>query len=227
MDHPLSIPTEPYPRPQSSLRADILALTDSRNESAVDITTEEAPPYPYARSSSLLDVSVPTGKEATSERIRRRSDVSRFRAPDSPVTNAVRLGGTTDLDDVELPVLSYITEEQQTPACDEQRFDADAEKEFVESSGASTAARWRSGDVEHLGGANGAEEIELANLGSGQQEPIVSVSVVFTEAERRVFRMKSRVHFGALCWSLFLEGWNDGSTGPLLPAIQKHYGVRL
>ncbi|KAI0261661.1 MFS general substrate transporter [Gloeopeniophorella convolvens] len=39
-------------------------------------------------------------------------------------------------------------------------------------------------------------------------------------ARQRLYR---RLHFAALCWCLFLEGWNDGSTGPLLPTIQKHY----
>lgn len=33
------------------------------------------------------------------------------------------------------------------------------------------------------------------------------------------------VQFLALCWSIWLEGWNDGSTGPLLPRIQQNYGV--
>ena len=35
----------------------------------------------------------------------------------------------------------------------------------------------------------------------------------------------ARVQFLALCWSLFLIGWIDGSTGPLLPSIQKSYDV--
>ncbi|PBK59802.1 MFS general substrate transporter [Armillaria solidipes] len=36
-----------------------------------------------------------------------------------------------------------------------------------------------------------------------------------------------RVHvqFAALCWSMFLAGWNDGTTGPLLPRIQEVYNV--
>lgn len=39
--------------------------------------------------------------------------------------------------------------------------------------------------------------------------------------------VKSRVQFAALCWSLFLAGWNDGTTGPLLPRIQEVYHVCL
>ncbi|EPQ52111.1 MFS general substrate transporter [Gloeophyllum trabeum ATCC 11539] len=33
------------------------------------------------------------------------------------------------------------------------------------------------------------------------------------------------IHFAALCWCFFLQGWNDGTTGPLIPAIQEHYHV--
>ncbi|TFK38015.1 major facilitator superfamily domain-containing protein [Crucibulum laeve] len=35
----------------------------------------------------------------------------------------------------------------------------------------------------------------------------------------------ARVQFLTLCWTLFLAGWNDGSTGPLLPRIQEVYHV--
>ncbi|KAF9525013.1 major facilitator superfamily domain-containing protein, partial [Crepidotus variabilis] len=35
----------------------------------------------------------------------------------------------------------------------------------------------------------------------------------------------SRVQFFALCWSIFLIGWNDGTIGPLLPRIQDYYDV--
>ena len=35
----------------------------------------------------------------------------------------------------------------------------------------------------------------------------------------------AHAQFLALCWALFLLGWTDGSTGPLLPTIQKFYDV--
>ena len=35
----------------------------------------------------------------------------------------------------------------------------------------------------------------------------------------------ARAQFLALCWALFVVGWNDGSTGPLLPRIQTVYEV--
>ena len=36
-----------------------------------------------------------------------------------------------------------------------------------------------------------------------------------------------RIQFAAVCWCLFLAGWNDGTTGPLLPRIQEVYHVCL
>ena len=36
---------------------------------------------------------------------------------------------------------------------------------------------------------------------------------------------RERIQFLSLCWTIFLVGWNDGSTGPLLPRIQGVYGV--
>lgn len=44
---------------------------------------------------------------------------------------------------------------------------------------------------------------------------------LLTQKEERI----SRLQFYSLCWSLFLIGWNDGSTGPLLPRIHEVYKV--
>lgn len=46
-----------------------------------------------------------------------------------------------------------------------------------------------------------------------------------SEAQIREFRRKSNIHFAALCWFMFSEGWNDGTPGPLLPVIQQSYHV--
>jgi hypothetical protein len=35
----------------------------------------------------------------------------------------------------------------------------------------------------------------------------------------------ARAQFLALCWSMFVMGWTNSSTGPLLPRIQAFYGV--
>ena len=42
-----------------------------------------------------------------------------------------------------------------------------------------------------------------------------------TKKEARI----ARAQFLALCWALFVIGWTDGSTGPLLPRIQNFYDV--
>ncbi|VDB91298.1 unnamed protein product [Peniophora sp. CBMAI 1063] len=51
--------------------------------------------------------------------------------------------------------------------------------------------------------------------------PSVHVAVARTPAHRRI----ARLQFATFCFSFFLEGWNDGSTGPLLPTIQAFYGL--
>jgi len=38
-------------------------------------------------------------------------------------------------------------------------------------------------------------------------------------------RNMARIQLISLGWTLFLIGWNDGSTGPLLPRIQEVYHV--
>ncbi|KAF9010641.1 MFS general substrate transporter [Cyathus striatus] len=40
-------------------------------------------------------------------------------------------------------------------------------------------------------------------------------------------RRRALIQFIPLCLTLFLAGWNDGTTGPLLPRIRDHYNVGL
>lgn len=42
----------------------------------------------------------------------------------------------------------------------------------------------------------------------------------------RKYAAKERLQFATLSFSLFMAGWNDGSSGPLLPRIQSVYSVR-
>ncbi|KZV98102.1 MFS general substrate transporter [Exidia glandulosa HHB12029] len=62
---------------------------------------------------------------------------------------------------------------------------------------------------------------------SAQDEPVTlndtssSASVKTTAAELR----KEWIQFVTLCLCLFLAGWNDGTTGPLLPRIQEFYNL--
>ncbi|EJD46927.1 MFS general substrate transporter [Auricularia subglabra TFB-10046 SS5] len=46
-------------------------------------------------------------------------------------------------------------------------------------------------------------------------------ALVQTAAQLRI----ERIRFATLLFSFFLAGWNDGPTGPLLPAIKRHYHV--
>ena len=36
-------------------------------------------------------------------------------------------------------------------------------------------------------------------------------------------RRATYLAFAALVWSMFMEGWNDGTNGPLLPVMQREY----
>ncbi|KAJ7778298.1 hypothetical protein B0H16DRAFT_1502951 [Mycena metata] len=35
--------------------------------------------------------------------------------------------------------------------------------------------------------------------------------------------LRARLQLSAICWSLFLAGWNDGTSGPLIPRMQNVY----
>ncbi|KAF8484334.1 MFS general substrate transporter [Gautieria morchelliformis] len=40
-------------------------------------------------------------------------------------------------------------------------------------------------------------------------------------------KRRGNIQFATLCFCLFLAGYNDGATGPLLPTIQRHYHVNF
>jgi hypothetical protein len=56
-----------------------------------------------------------------------------------------------------------------------------------------------------------------------------SMATAAALADRPASRMaalrREKVVFATMCGSLFLAGWNDGTTGPLLPRIQEVYHV--
>ncbi|KAK0480368.1 MFS general substrate transporter [Armillaria novae-zelandiae] len=37
----------------------------------------------------------------------------------------------------------------------------------------------------------------------------------------------ANLQFAAICWCFFLEGWNDGTTGPLIPVMQESYHINF
>ena len=73
---------------------------------------------------------------------------------------------------------------------------------------------------------------EHANPSNSKEPPEgkMTKSVVSLKSEASVPRQKvvrlARIQFLTLCWTLFHIGWNDGSTGPLIPRIREHYNVK-
>ncbi|KAI0631187.1 MFS general substrate transporter [Trametes polyzona] len=62
------------------------------------------------------------------------------------------------------------------------------------------------------------------NAVGGSQSTSRAPSAAFP-ASTPAMKQKERLQFLACCWTLFLAGWNDGTTGPLLPRIQSVYHV--
>ncbi|KAL1937871.1 hypothetical protein VTO73DRAFT_12764 [Trametes versicolor] len=62
----------------------------------------------------------------------------------------------------------------------------------------------------------------VSRVDSQSAAPSTVVSAA-TPASRRL----ARLQFATLCWTLFLAGWNDGTTGPLLDRIQHVYHVNF
>lgn len=62
----------------------------------------------------------------------------------------------------------------------------------------------------------------VTEVGSELNESSGGIPVVTSTMRRR-----ETVVMIAMCFVLFLEGWNDGAIGPLLPRIQQWYGVSL
>jgi len=52
-----------------------------------------------------------------------------------------------------------------------------------------------------------------------------ATDVQMCEATKKRMWRKELLHMGALCWMMFLQGWNDGTAGPMLPRIQEVYEV--
>jgi len=67
------------------------------------------------------------------------------------------------------------------------------------------------------------ERIEMRVDSSASDSKEASVSDLKAQTKRQ--RLRARVQFATVCGSMYLAGWNDGTTGPLLPRIQIVYGV--
>lgn len=76
--------------------------------------------------------------------------------------------------------------------------------------------------------SDGMQEAELGGgADDSKQDGIVLASSNASSRSGRVPRRIANIQFASMCCSLFLAGWNDGTTGPLLPRIQSVYHVRI
>ncbi|OJT07473.1 Bypass of stop codon protein 6 [Trametes pubescens] len=168
--------TFPHPAEKGTLRA--------FSSSALEL------PETYSASSLELPHTL------TSERIRRRSELSRFRPLDSPPA--------VEPESIELPVIQEYSESGGKKQLD-----------FRE-----TAIPSRDNDVEIAPSfpSSLAPSIRL-------DEDTDSTAPAISAAQKAVYRRKHAIHFATLCFTIFLNGWNDGTTGPLLPRIQSYYHV--
>ena len=48
---------------------------------------------------------------------------------------------------------------------------------------------------------------------------------VDTRVVTKAMRRKGWIQFAAICWAIFVCGWNDGTTGPLIPRLREVYRV--
>ena len=83
---------------------------------------------------------------------------------------------------------------------------------------ANTTATSLSVDVESGG------DVQARGQPAAQESETMTTIDPAREAE---YRRKSLIHFLALCWSLFVNGWNDATTGPMLPRIQEKYNASI
>lgn len=87
--------------------------------------------------------------------------------------------------------------------------------------------------ISNLDGRNesreeGSEAYELALqpvsvLSTSNESPALPESPEAVRKRREV----QFAAFTALSWVMFMQGWNDGTNGPLLPAMQRHYKVGM
>lgn len=68
--------------------------------------------------------------------------------------------------------------------------------------------------------------VELGSESLSKEAETPDISPAISPALAQKYRLKAHIQFFAACWSLFLAGWNDGTTGPLLPRIREVYHAR-
>ena len=71
-------------------------------------------------------------------------------------------------------------------------------------------------------------QVELTTLHQRGSNASIKISTTPVSEPRTKTELRNgRIQFATLCWTLFLVGYNDGSTGPLLPRVQSVYHVSV
>ncbi|KAJ7778299.1 MFS general substrate transporter [Mycena metata] len=83
--------------------------------------------------------------------------------------------------------------------------------------------------VPSLPATNTAEFIMMKNLNPSPAVGVGSASRNNDSASHNSSAgnhvLRARLQLGAIYWSMFLAGWNDGTSGPLIPRMQRVYDV--
>ena len=182
---------------------------------------------PFEGSSSAVDLnetgpvsSLALTNTLTSERVRRHSGIARIRPLDS--------SPTLESEAIELPVISErahvgtnVHARALPASTTTTRVRGPGDVTFRKDV-AFVPAKGDDVDVDILPSFPNslAPSIRLDDADATDMVPAISA------AQKAVYKRKFLISLVTLCYSFFLEGWNDGTVGPLLPRIQSYYNVR-
>ncbi|RDX47216.1 MFS general substrate transporter [Lentinus brumalis] len=79
-------------------------------------------------------------------------------------------------------------------------------------------------DVAHVGDVEGGPSTQTPSAVPTEADLTAQPPAVSPE-ERALQKRKGLMHFSAICWAVFVVGWCDGTTGPMLPRLQAHYHI--
>lgn len=158
-----------------------------------------------AEAGSASSLKLPHSHILTSDRVRRRSELSRHPPPDSPPA--------IEPESIELPVI----------------------KEHEGPYGRGTSSAVRPTDLsfhDDVVFSSQKDDVEIAPSFPSSLAPSIridddadSTAPAISPAQKAALKRKRLINFMTLCFVVFMNGWNDGTTGPLLPRIQEYYGV--
>ncbi|KAI6019817.1 MFS general substrate transporter [Pisolithus orientalis] len=73
----------------------------------------------------------------------------------------------------------------------------------------------------------GAIQLQRPSADVSSSSPTRDVASADSKGHEKEQRRRAHIQFATLCWTLYLAGWNDGTTGPLLPRIQRVYNINF